>query len=264
MYSSSLIFPLHLLHRSPSPRSSIQAWATSSASSSTSPATPAIPVTRKTRTRRTTTATAGLSTSARSPSSWLNPWVFSQSTCISRKTKRRTSEPNATSSKPPRLLRRTLAFQVTATGGGARAPVRGQVTRPASPPRWGWRWVEEVGKEGWAWVCQWGIFLCTPSAGSLWRVEVRLEGPTVQRGTFCKSTTAFTEIWKMAWTGGPRQYEVTRVLPYKSISLMEDARYCTVDEKRTIPLRSCSGSNGVERSELKIFLLLRPSVPEKS
>lgn len=116
---------------------SLQAWVISSASSSTSPATPETRVTRKTRIRKTTTTMAGPFTSAPSPSSWLNQWVSLLSTYSSRKTKRRASEPYATSLKPRPLLHHTLAFQVTAIDEGARDPVR--VTCPASPLQWRWR-----------------------------------------------------------------------------------------------------------------------------
>lgn len=68
---------------------------------------------------------------------WLNQWVFLLSTYILRKTKRRASEPDTTSLKPPPPLHRTHAFQVTATDEGARALARGRQTHPVNPPRWG-------------------------------------------------------------------------------------------------------------------------------
>lgn len=179
---------------------SLQASATSSASSSTFRATPEIPAIKKTKTRRTSTTMAGPFTSGPSPSSWLNQWAFLPSTYILRKTKRRASEPDATSLRPP-PPHHTHASQVTATDEDAHDPAPGRPTHPVSLLQSGWRLVAEVveeveAEEGWGWGCLWGIYPCMLSAGTLWRVEVRRLGPTARRGTvgFYKSTTVSRKI----------------------------------------------------------------------
>lgn len=52
------------------------------------------------------------------------------------------------------------------------------------------------------------------------------------------------------------------MLLYKTISLMENIRYYTVDEKGQLLPGAIQGSSNAERSELKI-VSLRPSVTEK-
>lgn len=174
------------------------------------------PATRRTRTRRTSTTTAGPSTSVPSPSSWQSQWAFSQSTYTLKKTKRRASEPNTTSSKPPRPLRRTPAYQVIATDEGVHAPVQDHRTHRVSHPRWEWKLVADLEGEVWDWVYQWGIYPFMPSAETLWRVEVGLQGLIALREIlgFYKSTTVSRRTWKMEQTGGPRQYEVRTALPF--------------------------------------------------
>lgn len=124
--------------------------------------------------------------------------------------------------------------------------------------------MEEEEEEGWGWVYQWGIYPFMPSVGTLWRVEVGMQGPTAQRGTlgFYKSTTASRKIWKTEWTGGPRRYKVRSLLLCETISLMEHIRYCRVDEKGQILPEAVQAAAMLKGQSSKLFCL-HPSVTEK-